>query len=93
MNYKEAPVTYALLSITIFTWLIIEVLGSSSNPEMLRNFGAINYIDIRTGQYWRYLSAIFLHVGIMHLLVNSISLFILGSLLEKLFQVGIHSSP
>ena len=84
MNYKEAPATYALLSINIFTWLIIELLGSSSNPEMLRNFGAINYIDIRTGQYWRYLSAIFLHIGIMHLLVNSISLFILGSLLEKL---------
>ena len=84
MNYKETPVTYLLLGIIITIWLIIELLGSSSNPGMLRDFGAITYIDIRTGEYWRYLSAIFLHIGIMHLLVNSISLFILGSLLERL---------
>tara|TARA_Y100000996_G_scaffold415486_1_gene410516 strand:+ start:2563 stop:3267 length:705 start_codon:yes stop_codon:yes gene_type:complete len=84
MNYKENPVTYILLVINIFIWLVLEALGSSSNPETLRDFGAITYIDIRTGQYWRYISAIFLHIGIMHLIVNSISLFILGSLLERL---------
>lgn len=83
MTYKETPVTYILLAIIVLVWLVIEALGSSSNPETLRDFGAITYVDIRSGQYWRYLSAMFLHIGIMHLLVNSISLFILGSLLER----------
>ena len=83
MNYKETPVTYILLVINVLVWLVIEALGSSSNPETLRDFGAITYIDIRSGQYWRYISAMFLHIGVMHLLVNSISLVILGSLLER----------
>jgi rhomboid protease GluP len=85
MNYKETPATYILLIINILIWLALEALGSSSNPETLRDFGALTYIDIRSGQYWRYVSAMFLHIGIMHLLVNSISLFILGSLIEKTF--------
>jgi membrane associated rhomboid family serine protease len=48
----------------------------------LYRFGAKENGAIAAGQYWRLLTAAFLHGGVVHLLVNSYSLFVLGSLTE-----------
>ena len=51
---------------------------------MLR-FGAMYGPFIANGEYWRLFTAMFLHVGLTHLAVNSIGLFILGVQVERLF--------
>jgi len=48
----------------------------------LYRFGAKENGAIAAGQYWRLLTAAFLHGGVVHLLVNSYSLFVLGGLTE-----------
>ena len=40
---------------------------------------------IADGQYWRLLTAIFLHIGILHILLNSLALFIFGRMVERYF--------
>ena len=48
-------------------------------------FGAkINHLIVQ-GQYWRLFTAMFLHIGIMHLFFNSYALYVYGSVVEKLF--------
>jgi rhomboid protease GluP len=40
---------------------------------------------IANGEYWRLFTAMFLHVGFMHLLFNGIGLLIFGRLLERIY--------
>ena len=81
-RHHLAVITLTLLSLC---WLMAVVtLPGGDDTLLLRlyHYGAKDNGAIADGQYWRLLSAAFLHGGIIHLLVNSWSLFTLGSLLE-----------
>lgn len=54
--------------------------------EVLIRFGAkVNYL-IQTGhQWWRFVTPMFLHVNLLHLMVNMYSLWIVGPYVEKLY--------
>ncbi|MFL2783954.1 MAG: rhomboid family intramembrane serine protease [Dehalococcoidia bacterium] len=84
MRENKPLVVYSILSINLLIWVLTEIIGSSRDPMTLRQFGAITYLDINNGDYWRLFSAIFLHVGAGHLAVNCLSLLIMGGLLEKM---------
>src|SRR6266542_34617 len=76
---------YVFLAINIILFLAMELTGGSENSENLIRFGA-NYAPlVRNGEYWRLLTANFLHIGLLHLLVNSYALYILGIEVEALF--------
>ncbi len=53
--------------------LTLITLGAKSNPNIL------------VGQYWRLVTPIFLHIGIIHLLFNSYALNLFGREVEQLF--------
>ena len=81
---KKQYATIVLGMINIFVWIFMEIYGSSTDVYTLMRFGAIHieYI-IETHQYWRLISAMFLHIGGMHLLFNLFGLYLFGSRLEK----------
>ncbi|MCH8108491.1 MAG: rhomboid family intramembrane serine protease [Chloroflexi bacterium] len=81
-------VTWGLLAVNIVIWLIMEAAGGSENPEVLLDFGAMYGPFIAGGEYWRLFTAMFLHVGLMHLLFNSFGLLIFGRLVERLYGHG-----
>jgi len=63
---------------------IFSILSPSGKTMIF--FGAKNYGWIlETGQYWRLVTAGFLHFGIIHLAMNSYALTILGPLVEESF--------
>jgi rhomboid protease GluP len=78
--------TYVLLGILAVIWLASELTGGSTNPaHMIENFGA-NYAPLVTeGQYWRLITANFIHWGITHLAFNAYALYSLGTQVESLF--------
>jgi len=66
-------------------WIMaLATLPGNQDALLLRlyRFGAKENGAIAAGQYWRLITAAFLHGGIVHLLVNSYSLWVLGSLTE-----------
>jgi len=77
--------TWALLGINIAVWLAAAAAGSTEDPEVLLDFGAMSGPLIADGQYWRLFTAMFLHVGHVHLLVNGFGLFIFGQLVERTY--------
>ena len=77
--------TWALLAANVATWLVVEMSGGSADPEVLLRFGAMFGPQIAVGEYWRLLSAMFLHVGWMHLLFNSLGLLIFGRMVERMY--------
>jgi membrane associated rhomboid family serine protease len=52
---------------------------------VLRAYGAKYNSLINAGEWWRFVTPVFLHIGWIHLLVNMYSLFILGPYVEKLY--------
>ena len=53
---------------------------------MLLRFGAkLNYYIREQHQWWRFVTPMFLHVNLLHLVVNMYSLWIVGPYVEKLY--------
>ena len=76
-------VTHALLVLNLLLWVTLEVSGGSRSAQVLIDFGALSAPLIVDGEYWRLFTAMFLHAGVMHILANSLSLFIFGQIVER----------
>jgi membrane associated rhomboid family serine protease len=61
---------------------------SESHPEVLHRFGAVSGVDLLRGGWWRLLSACFVHIGALHLVVNLFALGMMGPLAELLWGRG-----
>ena len=59
-------------------FIAMEGNGGSENHRTLLRFGASHAPEILAGQWWRTVSAVFLHIGGRHLLGNMVMLCVLG---------------
>lgn len=85
-SYKKPIVTYIIIAICILLYIIMEIFGNgSTNNITLLKFGANLDVLVKNGEYYRLFTSIFLHIGIMHLLCNMYSLYIIGREVESLF--------
>lgn len=86
--FKEYPVTMILILINVIIFIITAILSKNIidiNTIVLVECGAkVNYL-INKGQIFRLLTAAFLHGGIMHILFNMYSLYIVGTVVEKIY--------
>jgi rhomboid protease GluP len=87
----RAPATRGLLVLILigFAWEIyngVPPVGVGRDDLMaLIRSGSIDPFIIETGEWWRLVTAMFLHIGLLHLLFNSWALYQLGSLFEFMF--------
>ncbi|MCL1790249.1 MAG: rhomboid family intramembrane serine protease [Peptococcaceae bacterium] len=83
---KTFPVTCSLITLIVIVFLMMTLAGGSTNEGVLLRFGA-NYAPlIQKGEYWRLVTCNFLHIGFMHLALNSVALIALGGMAETLFR-------
>jgi len=81
-------VTYTLIAINIIIWALItlySIITGIGYSELIISLGAKVNSNIINGQYWRFISPIFLHGDITHLFVNCFSLYSVGRIVEKIF--------
>jgi membrane associated rhomboid family serine protease len=88
MARGSTPVTYAIITINLLIYAILALLSQSLDISMdvLVKAGAqqTQYIEA-TGQYWRIFTAMFLHVSLLHVGVNMLSLFFIGRIVESFY--------
>ncbi|MCU9613876.1 rhomboid family intramembrane serine protease [Caldibacillus lycopersici] len=77
--------TYALLVVQCVIFLLLEISGGSTNPYVLLQFGAKYNPLILEGEWWRFFTPMFLHIGFLHLFMNSLALYYLGTAVERIF--------
>lgn len=87
--------TIAFLIINLFVFLLMwdssgltfGALGRPFTGPVLIAYGAkLNYlINAPNNQWWRFISPMFVHIDVLHLLMNMFSLLILGPFVEKLY--------
>ena len=78
-------ITPILLTINILVFIIMALTGVNiliPDNESLLNWGANFRPMTLEGQWWRLLTACFIHIGIQHLLMNMYALLYIGLLLE-----------
>jgi rhomboid protease GluP len=79
------PVTLALVGVLVAIFageVALEILDSS---EGLLLFGALSRAAVLAGEWWRLVTAIFLHGGLQHIVGNAVALFVLGMVCEHAF--------
>lgn len=84
-SYKQPIVTYIIMAICIILFILMELSGGSTNSQILLKYGANLDILVKNGEYYRLFTCIFLHIGIMHLICNMYSLYVIGREVESLF--------
>jgi len=68
----ETPLSFALAAIGVAVLVWVEAHGSPADRETLVRFGALERGRVWAGEPWRLLSAVFLHVGWIHLAWNTV---------------------
>jgi rhomboid protease GluP len=81
-------VTYALITANVAMFAVECALGgwaddSDRYDQMLRQLGALSRGTLDAGQYWRLLTANFLHFGSAHIALNMLALLALGPAVER----------
>lgn len=77
--------TYVLIVIQVAVFLWLELNGGSTNTATLVKYGAkVNQL-IYDGEWWRFITPIFLHIGFLHLALNTLALYFLGMTVERIF--------
>ena len=86
-KWSEVPVTLVMIGINIAVamvmWLKYSSLGDVGGIIAM---GANVRSATMTGEWWRLLTSLFVHVGLAHLILNVYGLWILGRLSEKMFS-------
>lgn len=77
--------TYIFIIWQIGVFLLMEINGGSTNSSTLIDFGAKYNPLILQGEWWRFFTPIVIHIGFLHLLMNTLSLYFLGSEVERIY--------
>jgi len=84
-KFKDIPITYSLMAVSILLFLISTI--SDDLAETIFVIGALHgYSVVVKGEIYRLVSSTFLHSGGMHIIMNMLSLYIVGKMVERLFS-------
>ena len=84
LNRDQWNATYLFMAVNIVLFLLVEITGGSEDIQHMVRWGAVygpRIVNHR--EYWRFLTAAFLHFGIAHIANNMLVLFALGPHLER----------
>ena len=91
--HRWGGVTLSLIAVNVAMFVMTAVSAALSGHSALDNylspvFGALSQVPVLVdlGQWWRLVTAAFLHIGPVHLLLNMLALLVFGSELER--QLG-----
>jgi membrane associated rhomboid family serine protease len=89
---RPATFTFVFLIANVFLYLLMTLSGGATGLVLLAYGAKLNYLIDHEGQWWRFVTPVFLHVQIqgfgqlpIHLLTNMYGLFMLGPFVEKLY--------
>ncbi len=82
-GYLITPILLYLNTLVFIAMAVSGVNILQPDTQSLLNWGA-NFVPLTTeGQWWRLITSFFIHIGIMHLVMNMYALVFIGILLEQ----------
>lgn len=77
--------TYLFIAVQVVVFIWLELHGGSTNNATLIKYGAKSNLLIYEGEWWRLITPIFLHIGFLHLAMNTLALYFLGTAVERIY--------
>ena len=87
MKQRKTVATNVIIAICFGVWLFIQLFPSDSTITNSILIGAFYKPFVLAGEYWRLLTAGFVHIDLWHLAMNMMALFSLGKIFEPLLGV------
>ncbi|SHN11861.1 rhomboid family intramembrane serine protease [Gracilibacillus kekensis] len=84
-NRGKPRLSYMLIALNVIIFFLLEYAGGSMNPEVLIDYGAKYNIAMMEGEWWRLITSMFLHIGFLHLALNMLALYFIGTLVERIY--------
>lgn len=81
----KPAIVWVILAANLLVFAAMTLAGGSESTEVLIQFGAKVNGRIAAGEYRRFITPVFVHIGLMHLAFNSYALYALGTEVERLF--------
>ena len=87
VNYKDYPITFGVIvaCIVIYIWTSLQYSPEMSALEGISAGGYLPLLVRTEHEYYRLISANFIHFGIAHILMNMLSLYNIGPFIERIF--------
>ncbi|MBX7220244.1 MAG: rhomboid family intramembrane serine protease [Blastocatellia bacterium] len=85
LRERKAFYSYVFFWVNIGVFILMAVAGGATDPAVLLGFGAKETTLIQSGEWWRLVTPIFLHIGLLHLAINNYALWGIGPQLEVLY--------
>jgi rhomboid protease GluP len=92
---SRLPVTFGLIATCVLVYMLVALQGAAigvppnvglvQQPEAILSQGALVPALVAQGEAWRLITSAFLHSGFVHLALNMLSLYFLGSFAEVTF--------
>lgn len=83
---REGTVSMVLIGINVAVFVVQLATGDRSGD--IYQYGAMQSFAVAGGDYWRLLTAAFLHGGILHLAFNMYALYLFGPFVERALGIG-----
>jgi rhomboid protease GluP len=83
-------VTYGIIIVNLAMFAAEWYFGGTTSEAAHRRLGAFHPDALAAGQYWRLLTANFLHFGIAHIALNMLALLVLGPFVEFALGGGLY---
>jgi len=75
---------YTIIGVNVLMFVLMELAGGSTDSLTLLNFGAAQfYFTFEFGEYHRLFTPMFLHIGLWHLLTNTMWIIVAGIRMER----------
>ena len=87
MKQRKTVATNVIIAICFVVWLFIQLFPSDSTITNSILIGAFYKPFVLAGEYWRLLTAGFVHVDLWHLAMNMMAFLSLGKIFEPLLGV------
>lgn len=78
------PITSVIIALNVIMLVLMEIYGSSEDVYTLLKFGAMFKAEGFVTEWWRFITAIGLHIGWTHLLFNCFALLVFAPPLERM---------
>jgi rhomboid protease GluP len=85
---RQPWVSYALVLVNVAVWLLTLASGAAlmqAPADQMLGWGGNAASEVQRGQWWRLLTAVFLHSGLMHLAMNMAALLCTGPTVERVY--------
>ena len=85
---RQPWVSYALVLVNVAVWLLTLLSGAAllqAPADKMLVWGGNAASEVQRGHWWRLLTAVFLHSGLMHLAMNMAALLCSGPTVERVY--------